>query len=71
MKLTRLVMVALAAVCLTGCPDQDQSKDAGKHVGATKPHYDAPDGDQGLLLLGIGAGLIGSALIYRKVARSR
>jgi hypothetical protein len=71
MKLTRLLMVALAALSLTGCPDQDQTKDTNKNVGATKPHYDAPDGDQALLLLGIGAGLIGSALLYRKVTRSR
>ena len=71
MKLTRLVMLALAALCLTGCPDKDQNNNPNKTVGATKPHYDAPDGDQALLLLGVGAGLIGSALIYRRVSRAK
>ena len=37
MKLTRLVMLALAALCLTGCPDKDQNNNPNKTVGATKP----------------------------------
>ena len=67
MKVPRLVLVALAALCLTACPDQDNHSNSkgSKSGNQSKPSYTVPDGDS-LMLVALAGAVIGSAEMLRR-----
>ena len=65
MKTTHLAFVALAALCLTGCPDQDSHSSTTRGGTQTKPSYSVPAGD-GLMLVVLGGTVIGIAATLRR-----
>jgi outer membrane lipoprotein SlyB len=66
MKVPHLVLAALAALCLTGCPDQDSHPNSsGSKSGQSKPSYTVPEGD-GLMLVALAGAVIGSAEMLRR-----
>jgi len=65
MKTAYLALVALAALCLTGCPDQDSHSSTSRNGSQTKPSYSVPAGDS-LMLVALGGVVIGIAETLRR-----
>lgn len=65
MKTTHLAFVALAALCLTGCPDQDSHSSSTRSGSQTKTSYSVPAGDS-LMLVALGGTVIGIAVTRRR-----
>ena len=65
MKAVHLVFLALAALCLTGCPDQDNNSSTSRGANQNKPRYSTPAGDS-VMLLALAGAVIGAAEMLRR-----
>ena len=65
MKVPHLLLVALAALCMTGCPDQDNHSSTSRGANQNKPRYSTPAGD-GVMLLALAGAVIGAAEMLRR-----